>query len=94
VQGSLAAISIPLHKDLDDGDGVVTVLEERIDVVLQAELLPMDPTDPMHICCFGTFISDPKSGLLLDKTEISAEIFSFHRWHMRQGIVQGKDELK
>jgi hypothetical protein len=53
VQGVLAAISIPLCKDLDDGYGVIAVLEERIDVVLQAELFP---TDPMCICCFGTLM--------------------------------------
>jgi hypothetical protein len=69
---------------LDDGDGVTAVLEERIDVVLEAEL---SPSDPKHICCFGTFRSDPKLGLFLDKDEISAEIISFCRWYMLQGVV-------
>jgi hypothetical protein len=36
LHGSLATISIPLCKDLDDGDGVVTVLEEWVDGVRQA----------------------------------------------------------
>jgi hypothetical protein len=87
VQGSLAAISIPLCKDLDGGDGVVAVLEERVDVVRQAELFP---TDPMRIRGPGTFSRDPKARLLLDKAEISAESVSFRRWHMRQGIVWGR----
>jgi hypothetical protein len=40
LHGSLAAISIPLCKALDDGDGVVAVLEEWVDGVRQAELFP------------------------------------------------------
>jgi hypothetical protein len=58
-----------LYKDLDDGDVFVAVLYEGINVVRPAELFPMDP---MSIHCFGTFSSDPKLGILLDKAKISA----------------------
>jgi hypothetical protein len=91
VHGSLTAISIPLCKDLDDGDGVVAVLEERVDVVRQVDLFP---TAPMRIRCAGTFSSDPKTGIFLDKAKISAYSVSFRRWHICQGIVCGKEELK
>jgi hypothetical protein len=40
---SPAAISIPLCIYLDDGDGVVTVLEERVDVVREEEIFPTAP---------------------------------------------------
>jgi hypothetical protein len=73
LQGSLVDILIPLCKDLDDGGGVITVLEEGIDVVRQAELFP---TDPMRIRCFGTFSSDPKSGIFLENAKISVESVS------------------
>jgi hypothetical protein len=76
---------------LDDGDGVVAVLEERVDVVRQAELFP---TAPMRIRCAGTFSSDPKTGLFLDKAKISAESVSLRRWHILQGMVCGKEESK
>jgi hypothetical protein len=91
VQGCLVSISIPLCKDLDDGNGVITMLAEGVDVVHQAERFPMGP---MRIFCFSAFSSDTKSVLFLDKANISAEIISFQRGHMCQGIVCGKDELK
>jgi hypothetical protein len=91
LHGSLASISIPLCKDLDDGDGVVAVLEEWVYGVRQAELFP---TAPMRICRSGTFRSDSKAGLFLDKAKISAESVSFCRWHIFQGMVCGKEELK
>jgi hypothetical protein len=46
LHGNLASISIPLCKYLDDGGGVVAVLEEWVDGVRQAELFP---TAPMRI---------------------------------------------
>jgi hypothetical protein len=69
LQGSLSAISIPLYRYLDDGRRVFTVLDERINGARQAELFP---TSPMYIRCSGMFISDPNSGLFLDKAKISA----------------------
>jgi hypothetical protein len=69
LQGIIVIIAMPLCKDMDDGEGVVTVLEEGMDVVCQAEIFPMSP---MRIGCCGTFSSDPKSGLFLDMAKISA----------------------
>jgi hypothetical protein len=91
LHGSLSSISIPLCKDLDDGDGVITVLEEWIDGVRHAELFPMAP---MRIRRSGTFSSDSKTGLFLDKANISAESVSFHRWYICQDMVYGKEESK
>jgi hypothetical protein len=91
VLGSAVIISIALSKDQDDGEGVIEVLDKRVNFVLETNGLP---ESPMCVRCFGAFSSDTQSGILLDKAEVKAEIVSFWSGSILQGIICGNEELK
>jgi hypothetical protein len=79
-----AAIAVTLGEDLDDGDWVGAIAQERVEVAFQSELFP---EHPMHIRCFGAFKSDPSACLFLGKAEVGAEIISARDGNICQGRV-------
>jgi hypothetical protein len=87
----LCAINPSRYHWADDREWAGTVVHKRVDVVLKAKCFP---EGPMCICFFGTFISDPSSGIFLDKAEASAERILIQGWNSCQGIVCGNAVLK
>jgi hypothetical protein len=82
--GGDSAISVTLGEDLDDGDWVGAIAQERVEVDFQSELFP---EHPMRIHRFGAFKSDPSACLFLDKAEVSAESISSQGGDIYQGRV-------
>jgi hypothetical protein len=91
VLGGATADAVTLSKDLDDGDGVITVSDKGVNVVLKAKGFP---ESPMFLRCFGTFISDAQSELFLDMAKVKAESVLLQSRNIFQGIVYGKAESK
>jgi hypothetical protein len=91
VVGCATAVAVALCKDLDDRDGVITILDKGVNVVLKAKGFP---ESSMCLHRFGTFSSDAQSGLFLDKANIKAESISFWSGNICQGIVCGKAKSK
>jgi hypothetical protein len=91
VLGGATAVAVTLGKDLDDWDGVITVLDKGVNVVIKAKGFP---ESPMGLRRFGTFISDAQSGIFLDKAKIKAESVLIQSGNIYQGIVCGKAASK
>ena len=84
--GGNFSISISLGKDLEVGDRILNVCQERVQVALGTKL---EPDDPMGILALGVVRIDCKSHGVRRKAEISAEFICDERWHICQGLVWG-----